>query len=600
MFLSEDIKQVFNQGIFTNFTGDNAEATAYFLVECIGLAGAAFIAVSLFQWRLHARRLIKINKKLSAYHKNASSAYEARKAFAKDFDSVEELFEKTSTAKSFRHHWLEFKETLIIPDIADSEEMKPIQNSLRPFEFFHYSDIKWSPRIFSAWPNVFVGIGLLLTFIGLAAAIGEAAAGVASTNVAEAQASLEKVLNAAKVKFLTSIAGLGVSIFLGLILRATGWDISRRIYQLCENLERNMLYEFSENIQQRQLTHLEQQTQALKQFTDNFAVNLGEELEKRLNSVLTTSFKQAMAPLNEAVKEQLAKADSRGAESVEKLVRQLSDNINSGTNDQMTAIVQSLGEVREVLGATTENLSKSLSGGADAISQQMTEAGKEFSNSITEIKSLVGNITENFNQSISSGSQSIAKQMTDAGRHFSNEVHDIVGTMANSINRFDAGVGELDSRLRTHAELLDSKIKAVQDTIPELITAANALNTASQPIASTAEKFDAASRAIHEVSNSFDETRTHLRETANIMMETQQKTGAAWEEYRMRFEGVDENLAKIFEEYGKHIQGSQETMRTFVADLDSSFAKAGKSLSIAVQELRDLLEELPEEIKKAV
>ena len=545
MFIDKFIKNIFDQFIFPYFTGDNAEATAYFLVEIIGIAGGLFVLFVACLWGFHTFNIQRINTKLSSY--------KSREDFSRDFDTIiVNLFEQKFSGKIFRHHWFEFKETLIIPDIYDGKEVRPIRNSVRPFDYFSYNDLKWSPRIFSSWPNVFVGVGLLLTFIGLAAAIGEASTGVASNNVAEAQLSLQKVLNAARVKFLTSIAGLGVSIVLGIAIRFAGWDLKNQIYKICEHLERHMLYEFSEPIQQKQLKELQQQTHALKQFTDDFAINLGKELERRLDSLISVSFAQAISPLNEAIQQQLKQADARGSDAVERIVRELGDKIQSGTGEQMTAIVQSLGQVRETLNETATNLSTNLN----------------------------------------SSAMSISDQVKDAGEHFNSEMRDVVATMSVSISRFESGVNILDERIKNHAELLDNKIRAVQDTIPNLTSAAHALREATDPIASTAEKFEAISLVIQEVSSDFQHTQAGLIEAANKMGEAQEITSKAWEEYRSRFEDIDENLENTFEQYQKHIKASQEQMQEFTKKLDDSFVKATQGLHSSIGALEDVFEDL--------
>jgi methyl-accepting chemotaxis protein len=603
--VGDHIRSAF-QYVFLRFTGDEAEVTAYTLVEYIVIAGVIFIVFVLCLWVWHAWKIWLINSHLKSY--------KSRKEFAENFDLVKGLFEEKRCAKSFCHQWKEFKETLIV------EGEKEIRNTKRPFDYFHYGDLEWSPRQFSSWPNVFVGVGLLLTFVGLAAAIGEAASGVASSDVSEAQDSLQRVLNAASVKFLTSIAGLAVSIVLGLVIRATGWVLRVQIRTMCEHIERCTLYSFSEPIEKRQLVELERQTRALETFTDNFAVNLGEELENRLNNVLKASFAEALSPLNDAVRDHLAKAENRGSEAVESLMRDLGEKISAGTGEHMEAIVRSLGEVRSSLGTTIENLSQSLEGGANRMSGEMDQVTKDIREAVMSMTQAmnqngeqmlekVGEAGEVLHKRIDEGSSKVSENMaqagetlrrelTDAASSLGEELGEVTRGMAESLDRFERGVRTLDEKLRIHSDMLDRKIRGVQETLPHVESAANSLREASEPIALTADKFGRASEALQSASSGFDEVQSHLRDSANTMKESLEKTSVSWEEYRARFEGVDENLKDIFEQYEDHIQTSQDQMRNFVKELDQHFAKAGESLKTGTGELGEALEGLTDEIEE--
>jgi hypothetical protein len=97
-----------------------------------------------------------------------------------------------------------------------------------------YMDI----RSLDAWPNVFVGIGLLLTFIGLSLSLWNAAQGAASGDVLKVTNSVTSLLLLSAVKFTTSLVALFCSIVLGLALRRQRSSLEENFHELDARLER--------------------------------------------------------------------------------------------------------------------------------------------------------------------------------------------------------------------------------------------------------------------------------------------------------------------------------------------------------------------------
>ena len=69
-------------------------------------------------------------------------------------------------------------------------------------------------RFFMQVPNDFVGVGLVFTFLGLVAGLYFAAKSMMSADLGSARSSLVMLLHAATFKFLTSSAGIGISLVL--------------------------------------------------------------------------------------------------------------------------------------------------------------------------------------------------------------------------------------------------------------------------------------------------------------------------------------------------------------------------------------------------
>src|SRR5215467_6448418 len=83
--------------------------------------------------------------------------------FAENFEVVDASLLRS---RLLRHEWKQFKDTLILPNSARIDD-KIIYNTTRPHDYFNTHETGLQFRFYRALPNVFVGIGLLLTFFGL-------------------------------------------------------------------------------------------------------------------------------------------------------------------------------------------------------------------------------------------------------------------------------------------------------------------------------------------------------------------------------------------------------------------------------------------------
>ena len=99
--------------------------------------------------------------------------------------------------------WREFHESIV------DETESPIRNTARPAAFFNRAAPRQALLLF--WSNILVGLGLILTFLGLIVALHTASSGMGSDDPAAMQQSLRSLLVVAGAKFFTSVAGVGTS-----------------------------------------------------------------------------------------------------------------------------------------------------------------------------------------------------------------------------------------------------------------------------------------------------------------------------------------------------------------------------------------------------
>lgn len=151
------------------------------------------------------------------------------------------------------------------------EQSGPQFYSLKsPQEFFHLGQFESQNvnlRAFAPLPNYFVGLGLILTFLGLVAGLYFASIGIKTGSPADARGALVNLLNTSTFKFATSVTGLAASLLFSILLRQCIQTLERRFDAFCRRIE-ELVPPISEAVLLNDLVEqVRQQTTALLDLT---------------------------------------------------------------------------------------------------------------------------------------------------------------------------------------------------------------------------------------------------------------------------------------------------------------------------------------------
>ena len=353
--------------------------------------------------------------------------------------------------------WLEYLETCIFPDVNDprtSQQDLRVQNTLRPQEYFSLSSIFPPNAITSALPNLFVGAGLVVTFMGLVAALAtsaEAISEITQNSASDDQSTalmdpILELLRQASTKFYASFTALFFSLAISLELRTFQFLLERPLEKVNEHLEGLVQYSPLEKIATEQLMHDQQQTEQLRAFNTNLATQIGERVQQALQQSMggvITQLGEISSNLGAANVEALQAAgkeiaeQTRGAaeESLKTLAIRL-NSISDGMRDLPSAISSGTDEFRarteeafkEAEKQATENLRatgeasrtliEELLGGLNEGIKELTEASRESS---LQLKNAAIGINESVNQlteAMKSGSEAAAQSLEDGANKF--------------------------------------------------------------------------------------------------------------------------------------------------------------------------------------
>lgn len=296
-----------------------------------------------------------------------------RDAFARAYIEVSQAMSEDDVgADPLVQAWREFQESIV------GEDETPIRNTSRPSAYFLRVIPRQATLTFAS--NIFVGVGLILTFLGLIVALNTAARGMSGGGVADAQRALVGLLTVSGAKFFSSVAGLVASIW----LRAAEHSLARRatapVARICELLERGLLYIPLQRVAVEQLEVLREQRDQMRFFNTDVALQLTDRIGEQ--------FRAAMDPVTES----LGDLNSSMVSVTQGIGAGAREAIEKVSGDQLRGLSDTLALLRERL---DEIGSKVGSSGSEA-AEQIKVAGTEFSSAAREIRDafekLVGNV----------------------------------------------------------------------------------------------------------------------------------------------------------------------------------------------------------------
>lgn len=209
--------------------------------------------------------------------------------------------------------WLSFSKTLTISPVRGT----PLHGSREPSHFFNADALmgrEAAHYYYRTIPNFLLGIGVLVTLIGLVAAVHFTIQGMDSGDLYATQSALMGLLNAASVKFLSSIAGLLIALLFSWEERRQRHQLERDAEEICQLLQERMAWTTDDQIGRDHLHATQAQSRHLQEIADRlqqviaqptFQAGAGKlsepPLTKGVAEQLATQFEASMGQLRESV-----------------------------------------------------------------------------------------------------------------------------------------------------------------------------------------------------------------------------------------------------------------------------------------------------------
>ena len=459
--------------------------------------------------------------------------------------------------KIFKYAWNEYNKTIIPPN---EHKSGPIWITVRPSVYLNAAELEHylGLRSFQAWSNILVGVGLLLTFLGLVAALFFASQAISiavghealsalkngidthSATQGGVQDALVQLLQTASFKFWTSIAGLGCSICITLTHKWMSKYINRQLLAICTRIELLTQTVTPEWLANRQYVAIQEQSDQLKNFNDQLAFTLGQALKKAiqqslpnlmatamtpvverldnmpqnngetfrdaLNHAMPPVMESAISPLAGQIGSMIEKLNSMNQSTVQSLTQTFGDVVTANAGAELRELAATLGQVRETLAATTQ----SVSGSGDKMSSQLNEATSEFKVVMKSLVEMVEGLSHGVESDLSRTQCALQTQLDSVGDNlkvlaegikesFSEMGGQLRGSSLRAAEAFNEEIAGAVKRIETAAEAGAASLIALVD----------GLRIASQEATgSFANQTAGASRALQDaverIADSFD------------------------------------------------------------------------------------------------
>ena len=429
---------------------------------------------------------------------NASRAFSAS-GHPESFSGIYERVEETLNESRFLAPiWFEFRETMSKAERQDGTIIW--QNTKRPQDYFTADAIskqRGSMNAIDFWPNTFVGIGLLVTFLGLTVAVSDTATAIksASKNTKEVLDALEGLLAVASIKFSTSVSGILCSILMTWAIRNMQSNVRQELNGLHDLIERNLEFLSIERLQLRTIDAIESMSISIsKGVADGVQGIAGNELRsfaeelRHITETLTNSKKeikefgkiydQQLASMSVSFTSQMNTASDSLANWSEGLEKQLSTNMNSiatqldafssGISDFVKKANETSFDAQKDLRTTIESVTQSFERATRAISEKVEEQAKVSKSYLEGVDRLVLSLNENssdFAQATDKAMTTIAEDRQNAIKaveDFATHVTQIRATIGQQSEKLSQVINEVTIERNTvlEARALDEKTTA--------------------------------------------------------------------------------------------------------------------------------------------
>ncbi len=398
-------------------------------------------------------------------------------------------------------------------------------------------------RFFAASHGYFIGVGLLLTFVGLVAALKFAAVGVASPDLAVAKEALNALLAAASFKFMTSIAGLGSSLVLSIATRSTTYVIESAAHGLAGDLERAMTPIVTECLAYDQLAATRDQLH-------------------QLNAIGATLAASATP-----------RADAGQHEALQQILTSFLAEMRGTAGNEMKQLATRLSDVGHEVGRMQSHIGQS---------------GQQFADQLSLAATRLLTAATTLQQSVDHRVERVGNRIDDLAGTFARGEAMVAAAAEKAAGGLLGGFAQFDASLRAQIGSMRDIVASLDGTRQVLDASAATWMGCTTPVVASVDASRAITVELGKIADRVGSAQRDMAEMAKAMAQLSVKVGTVWDNYSTRFEKVDDELQAVFERLQSGTRAFGKEFMEFVAKLDTSLANGMQAFSLGTEELREV------------
>ena len=526
--------------------------------------------------------------------------------------------------RSVDHLWGEFKQTLLEVRSVDAHDKESVSlyNTIDSSHFFNTSTLAaelTENRLLAAVPGFLTGIGVLGTFIGLQLGLSELNIGN-DVAVEEMKTGLAQVISGAKIAFLTSVWGVGLSIVFNFFEK---W-LERKARAKIKKIQNLIDAKYPRLTPERQLQQISDHSAEMRESLQHLGEKIGDKLQEAITDLGENIFKPTITGLagktDDANKnvlntliqefldqfkevgggqaEEMKKANERFStalnsldSSITLLLKQLEDNQNSNAtrekelmqnmSDKVDELVDKSNEQHKILtdfvGQTFANIGKSEADRNDSTSILLQRLENTMKNQLEASEKLIKqgeNLQQGINASVQ-GSADASVRMKESAVELKEASQHMKGT-GRSIE--SAGVG-LSNSITKAVDSTGNLAKENQAVHLLLNSYQQTVNQQQQQLNDSADKIN---KLLDTAQNSFDKMdegqRQFLKGLADNVNELSEAMSLNLKEYSEGLNSATENQLKAWTksttDYSAGMNDAIRSLSTIVDEIDGKLAES--------------------------
>ncbi len=319
-------------------------------------------------------------------------------------------------------------------------------------------------------PGYFVGLGLLLTFIGLVLALHKAAAAVSSADAGGMQLATRELLQVATFKFSTSIAGLGASIVLSFFFRTFLIAIESSFEHFCRVVEEKLSYSAPQSIAAEMNDRLGEQVTELKAInSEKFFSMMGQGIAPQIRHAINT----AMAPVATTIDQAVRQLADNSQSGISEMVERFSNTVQSNAGTELRELATTLKDMQAAMvsaqqgiNGSGEDFGRRMSEAAEGMSRMIADAGERLGDGSDKSRTAMMEAVTAMRETFERANRKVDEELGAAAAGASSRVEDAMGRVLHrlegQVDDFRNSLVAFQQGMSSQAEETRSKISSVQ------------------------------------------------------------------------------------------------------------------------------------------
>ena len=516
------------------------------------------------------------------------SSYQSPEEFIEGYEDFETDIMDVETIGKV---WHDYSKQLIIPGREDRETV--ITFSLPAGNYFYLENLGLNHALvnrLNSIPGQLTGLGILGTFIGLAAGIYLAQQGLQADNVKEVTRALGFLLEGASLAFITSIFGLLTS----MVFSWRKYKLFHRTEELIENwnvtLEKKMRFANDGEVLIKSLKEQKDQTTQLKQFNTQLATQIGKALEEKLSGSITPLLEKLVTGIESLSSTQ----ENLGTDAIEKTMA----GFQSSMGNQIAEQMRNLGETFQSLHGTLDRSAELLNKGQLDITAQSNAYSEKIEQSLEKTADI---LDKKFQNKIEQFSEDLLSKSELATKNLFTTINAANLNLKESFEHLNRAIVELGTTSEMVLEGATAQRLSNSETIKVLgimDDSSKAIINATEPLKNVSQNLFDSTKNISEIASQLQSATSEIGNSTTQILASNDLIKNSWVNYQERFENVDESLESIMKEMLNGLGDYTSNVQNFHKHLENQVAEIIGKLSGAIGEFDESIQELSETMQE--